>query len=148
MWLNIIKYIHILFTYTLYKLKYRLKPMKFHREAKQNMKDFSNIDLCTTTHFLKGLLLNQSMDSGLWVSIWSVWSVPNSAMRGFNLVMRGFNIIPPMRTSHDPWGLMRVPTWQRGCLDSWARPFKAWVLGMDQSKLGSLPLLMPLLSLS
>ena len=99
MWFNIIKYIHILFTYTLYKLKYRLKPMKFHREAKQNMKDISNIDLCTTTHFPKGLLLNQSMDSWLWVSIWSIWFVPNSTMRGFNLVMRGFNIIPPMRTS-------------------------------------------------
>ena len=39
--------------------------MKLHREEKQNMKDISNIDLCTTTHFPKGLLLNQSMDSGL-----------------------------------------------------------------------------------
>ena len=141
MWFNIIKYIHILFTFTLYKLKYRLKPMKFHREAKQNMKDFSNIDLCITTHFPMGLLLNQSMDSGLWVSIWSLWSIPN-------LAMRGFNIIPPMRTSHSPWRLLRAPSWQRGCLDSWARMFKAWILGMDESKLGSLLLLMPLLSLS
>ena len=96
---KIIKYIHILFTYTLYKLNYRLKRMKFHREEKQTMKDFSNIDLCRTTHFPKGLLLNQSMDSGLRVSIWSIWSIPNSAMRGFNSVMRGFNIILPMRTS-------------------------------------------------
>ena len=69
--------------------------MKFHREVKQNMKDFSNIDLCTTTHFPMGLLLNQSMDSR---SIWSLWSIPNLAMRGFKSAMRGFNIIPPMRT--------------------------------------------------
>ena len=140
MWFKIIKYIHILFTYTLYKLKYRLKPMKFHREVKQNMKDFSNIDLCTTTHFPKGLLLNQSIDWGFWVSIWSIWSVPNSAMREFNSVMRGFKIFCL-------WGLLKAPSWQRRCLDSWARPFKAWVLGMDQSKLRALPLLMPLQSM-